>query len=159
MTGYFLTAVGTAVLVFAASALLPDNKRLEKVLEFALGLVLAGSVFLPVFGLFGGMEDLRERLEQTKEEISSPEAEGWLDAQKENAVAQAVTVSVCERFSLDPKDVLTELTLFDDGTGVKIQKVKLYLQNKASYADLSGILRYLESNYCEDCEVIPYAKE
>ena len=159
MTGYFLTAVGTAALVFAASALLPDNKRLEKVLELALGLVLAGSVFLPVLGLFGGVEDLRVRLESVKSEISAPDAGGWLDSQKESAVAQAVAVSVCERFSIAPENLQVELTLADSGEKVRIEKVKLYLQNEASYADLAGILRYLKSNYCEDCEVIPYADE
>ncbi|MBQ7376735.1 MAG: hypothetical protein IJW71_00205 [Clostridia bacterium] len=156
MQGYFLTAVGTAALVFATSALLPESKSLGRTLEFVLGLLLAAAVFSPLSALpsyLSGLE-LPPALSEDAEEENA-----WLEGQKEKALAEAIALSVAERFSLDPADLRVQVTLVGENDTPSIENVKLYLHNNASHADLSGILRYLQNNYCKNCEVIPYANE
>ena len=156
MQGYFLTAVGTAALVFATSALLPESKSLGKTLEFVLGLLLAAAVFSPLSALpsyLSGLEIPPALSGDTEGENA------WLEGQKESAIAEAIALSVAERFSLDPADLRVQVSLVGETDAPSIENVKLYLHNDASHADLSGILRYLQNNYCKSCEVIPYAKE
>ncbi len=156
MQGYFLTAVGTAALVFAASALLPESKSLGKTLEFVLGLILAAAIFSPLTELPSYLSGIE--IPPSLGEDAEGENE-WLKGNAERALAEAIAISVAERFSLDPSDIRAAVTLGGDLDSPKIENVKLYLQSEASHADLSGILRYIQNNYCKSCEVIPYAKE
>lgn len=153
MKEYLMSLVSVSAVCAIASYLVPDR---EEKLKKGVGLALALAVlFTAVYPLPGAAEAASRLLDSSGgifDTSVTDHSSEWLDGVTSDAVGEGIRRDVMREFGL--KDGVSVVADVSYGSEITVKRVTVKLSGIAIFADGLAIERYIESNYCAECEVL-----
>ena len=137
---YFSVALAYAVFISLAALLAPTREGPRRACLSALSAVLLLSLVPKDVSL--SLRDLF--LWEEREEYTSGEL--YYGAWQEG-IEEGIKRDLCAVFALDGQDVEIDCAVTHEGDGVTIHSLSLTLTGNNIYADVTGLVRYIEKSY------------
>lgn len=138
-----------SVLLGVGGAVAPASPKIRKATAFAFS-VLFLSLLLSGLKTEGLLELLRFEVGEKTEKV---EDGAWENAYREG-VEEGILLDLCGRFALKKEETSVSLSLCYQEEEVFISSLKVFLSGTSAFGDIPALVRYAESVYGADCEVV-----
>ena len=143
-----MVSIFTAAASLSALSHIAYSSKLEPFRRFAFGVLLFSVVCTPLFSLFDGHDgDFKEAFPEIP---SVEESEG--EEVFEKSFREGIKRTVCEKFSLNYKDVRILCENFSRES-YTAEKIRVVLSGAAATADYREIEKYLNGMEIGECKV------
>ncbi len=138
-----------AALLGVGAALAPVSPKIRKATLFVFSVIFLSMLLSGARA--EGLLDLL-RLDFSEPEEVLPDGD-WGEAYREG-VEQGILLDLCGRFGLNKEEVKVSAVLLYGKETVSISSLKVFLSGASVTKDIPGLVRYAESVYETECEVV-----
>lgn len=145
LSGILVLAVISGII----NSLVVSNNSLKKYVNYILGLVMAISVFSPVFSILSSFDNIKEYIEDFSHSIRTEEiidnSSSIIVSSCEENVCNGIKELVISKFGFKETDVYVSLVCDkSDISSIKIREINVVLTNEASWSDTDRVKEYLD---------------